>query len=284
MVVLQNESLTVSISAFGAEIQSVRDANQIERIWHGDPAYWASHAPVLFPVAGFLKDNTYTLNGKTYSLPKHGFARDREFVVEHCECGSASFLLAGENGKHPGFPFQYEFRVCYTLAGNTIRVDYQTRNLDDQEFWYSVGAHEAYACPEGIEAYEVEFEKKERLTRGILEGGLLTSQKELVQDECKTLPIRPSLFDNDTQVYTSLVSRSVTMKTHLHQRGVRVEFLDFDYLLLWTKIGAGFLCIEPWGNLPDLIDSNQDITKKPGMVRLLPGEEHTHTHTITFIG
>jgi len=283
MIVLQNESLTVTISPLGAEIQSVLDASQIERMWHGDPAYWAGRAPVLFPVAGKLKDSAYFLDGEKHVLPPHGFARKREFAVEHRAPRAATFLLRGD-GKEEGFPFLYAFRVHYTLEGNAVRVEYQTDNLDSRALWYGVGAHEAYACPEGIEAYAVEFEKEENLTRAVLSGGLLTREAELVCDRCKTLPIQPSLFANDTQVYPLLASRSVALKSSLHARSVRVDFPDFDYLLIWTKPGAGFLCIEPWSNLPDFIDSDQDITKKPGMTRLLPGQTRTHAHTVAFLG
>ena len=284
MIVLCNESLTVTISTLGAEIQSVLDQNQIERIWHGDPVYWEGRAPVLFPVAGRLKEGFYFLEGHQYALPQHGFARKREFAVECAKSDAATFLLSGDAGKDPGFPFQYAFRVRYALLGNAVRVEYQADNLDSRAFWYGVGAHEAYACPEGIEAYAVEFDREEKLTRRILADGLLTGETALVRERCGILPIEPSLFANDTQIYASLVSRGITLKSSSHQRSVRVDFADFDYLLLWTKPGAGFLCIEPWTNLPDTVDSDQDITKKPGMTRLLPGETRTHTHTITFIG
>ena len=284
MLILQNESLTVSISPLGAEIQSIQDANQTERIWHGDPAYWEGRTPVLFPVAGKLKDGVYYLDGSKYAMPMHGFARRREFSVENATQDAATFLLSEDAGENLGFPFHYAFRVRYTLIQNMVRVDYQADNLDSRAFWYGVGAHEAYACPEGIEAYAVDFDREETLVRSVLRDGLLTGETELVRDRCKTLSIEPSLFMNDTQVYRSLLSRGVTLKSPLHERSIRVEFADFDYLLIWTKPGAGFLCIEPWSNLPDTVDSDQDITKKPGMTKLLPGETRTHTHTVTFFG
>lgn len=284
MVTLQNSCLTVTITNRGAEIQSILDANGVERLWQGDPAYWTGRAPVLFPIAGGLKDNTYMLDGIPYTMPKHGFARKHDFQVEQQDQLTATFLLSGETTSEPGFPFQYAFRVRYQLIDNAIRVDYQTDNVGDQTFWYGVGAHEAYACPEGIEAYEVVFEKPERLVRGILQGGCLTGKTALVMDNCSVLPISPSLFANDTQVYPSLVSRGVTLRSPLHARSIRVDFAGFDYMLLWTVPGAGYLCIEPWSNLPDYINTDYDITKKPGMTRLLPGVTHTHTHTITCIG
>lgn len=281
MITLRNNTLCVTISPLGAEMQSVLDARQVERIWQGDPSFWTGRAPVLFPVAGKLKDNAYLLDGQKHTLPQHGFARGRRFSVEHAAQDATTFLLRGD-GSEPGFPFLYAFRVRYSIQENAIRVEYTVDNLDTRAFWYGIGAHEAYACPEGICAYALEFEKEETLTRRVLSGGLLTGETELVRNRCKLLPIEPSLFENDTQVYSSLASRAVTLRSVAHERTVRVEFADFDYLLIWTKPGAGFLCIEPWSNLPDFIDTDQDITKKPGIAKLSPGETRSHAHTITF--
>ena len=52
MIEIKNERLTAVFSTHGAELQSLRDQNGVERIWQGDPAFWTGHAPVLFPVAG----------------------------------------------------------------------------------------------------------------------------------------------------------------------------------------------------------------------------------------
>ena len=55
MIEIKNERLTAVFSTHGAELQSLRDQNGVERIWQGDPAFWTGHAPVLFPVAGALR-------------------------------------------------------------------------------------------------------------------------------------------------------------------------------------------------------------------------------------
>ena len=55
MIEIKNERLTAVLSTHGAELQSLRDQNGVERIWQGDPAFWTGHAPVLFPVAGALR-------------------------------------------------------------------------------------------------------------------------------------------------------------------------------------------------------------------------------------
>lgn len=281
-IILQNDSLRVEISPVGAEIQSIRDSQGVERIWGGDPAFWASRAPVLFPVAGAFRDDRYTLNGQSYPMGKHGIVRRRHFAVETQEETAATFLLTGEAAYDPGFPFTYAFRVIFSLDGDTLGVTYATENLGDTALYYSSGAHEAYACPEGLEAYEVVFDKDTALSIGVLDGSLLTRHLKPLSMDGNVLPLSSALFDNDALVFPAIRSRGVTLRSRLHGRTVRVLFPHYDYLLLWTMQGAPFLCIEPWGNLPDYVDSDHIVEHKPGMIRLEPGISHAQTHTIQF--
>ena len=284
MITIQNSRLTVEIATLGAEIQRIRDANNIDRLWHGDLAFWSGRAPVLFPVAGAFKDDAYILNGKRYEMPKHGFAQNREFIVEQHDATSATFLLAREAGQEPGFPFEFELRIRYTLDQNAIVVQYITKNTGGEAFWHGIGAHEAYACPEGVGNYRVVFEKEEPLRRIAVEGSQITRGSQPLAQDGNTLPLSDALFQTEAIVFDAIVSRSVTLESPLHSRTVRVDFPDFDALLLWTLPGAPYLCIEPWTNLPDYVDSDQDITKKPGMFEIKPGELKTWTHTIVFGG
>lgn len=281
-VTLTNNHLTVRIRALGAEMQSVLDRNGIERLWHGDAAYWSGRAPVLFPIAGGLKEDTYYLRDKRYMLSKHGFALKRVFALESLNGTSATFLLTGDTAYDEGFPFRYTFRVCYTLEDDAIRIAYRTENLDNEPFCCSAGAHEAYACPEGIDGYEVVFDQTETFERGLLSGNLLTRQTEIMQPSGTVLELKERLFANDALVFPTVKSRKVTLRSPHHGRTVDIAFDGFDYLLLWTKPGAPYICIEPWQNLPDYEDTDQDITQKPGMVQLMPGAASELIHTLTF--
>lgn len=287
MICLQNEALKVKINTRGAELSSIVDADGVERIWQGDAAYWTGRAPVLFPVAGGFMDDEYILDGKTYSLPKHGFARRSEFAVETQSDTAATFLLTGEMANNPGYPFDFEFRVRFALEGTKLTVAYSTKNTQSSPLSFSVGAHEGYACDGGIERYEVAFDDPEgaALTSNVLVGNLLSHDTvQLPLNARNALELKYDDFAVDAQVFLGLKSRGVTLQSPGSAKKIHVAFKDFEYMLLWTKPGAHYICVEPWANFPDYVDHDKQFAAKPGVMKIASGEEKTLTHEIDVIG
>jgi galactose mutarotase-like enzyme len=275
---IRNDMLTVVISAQGAELQSIRDRNGVERLWQGDPEFWSGRAPILFPVAGGFRGDAYEMDGKRYPMPKHGFVRKLEWRVESAE-ETALTLLTNET--HEGFPFAYELRVRFVLEESSLLVTYETANLDSRAFYFSVGAHEAYATPEGIEAYSIVFDEAETLQNFVLEGNLIKRQPVVMAENTRELPLLYKYFTVDALVFRTLKSRGVTLRSRLHDRELRVDFPEHDTLMFWTKPNAGYICIEPWCNAPDFVDADCRIDHKPGFIRLMPGNTVARRHTIT---
>src|ERR671913_1332002 len=105
MITIENEFLVVTISPRGAELTSIFNKNtQLQYMWEGDSAIWGKHSPVLFPIVGALKDNKYRFAGKEYSLPRHGFAREKNFVVEDHEKDECVFTLESDPESKAVFP------------------------------------------------------------------------------------------------------------------------------------------------------------------------------------
>ena len=77
--ILKNKQLTAQINHLGAELNSLKNNSDIEYIWEGNPDFWGKHSPVLFPIVGTLNNNSFEYKGNTYSLSRHGFAREMEF-------------------------------------------------------------------------------------------------------------------------------------------------------------------------------------------------------------
>lgn len=282
MVTLKNESLAVRISPHGAELQSVLSKSGTEFLWNGDPAFWAGRAPLLFPICGGLKDDHYYLDGREYTLKKHGFARGRDFEVEKQTESSVCFLLCADSETLEAYPYRFELRACYTLAGASIQVEYRVTNRSDKNMYFSIGAHEAYACPEGIEAYDVIFPRKETLASCVLEGNLLGHRTVPILNNSDTLPLKYDYFSTDALVFKGLKSRSAVLRNRETGRSVHVEFEGFGYFLLWTKPKASYICIEPWCGIPDSLDTDQGLTHKEGIQCIAPEGTFRRIHTMAF--
>lgn len=279
---LHNTALSVEVSDLGAAIQSVRTPGGTEFIWEGDPAVWAGRAPILFPICGGLKNDTYFLGDQEYHQQKHGFIRFETFTPVLSE-PDRLVLEARDNAEtRKTFPFSFVFRVTFSLQENRLAVTYEVENTDPRTMYFSFGAHEGYATPEGVAAYEMHFEKEEKLSTVVLHGNLLSDTEREPVMEGKLLPLDPSYFTVDALVFETLSSRAVTLARRGGGRQVRVEFPGFDHLLLWQQYDAKYLCIEPWCGMPDFESADGHIEHKRYITALPAGETYVRTHTLTF--
>lgn len=279
MVTISNEALSVTIAELGAEIQSVKGIDGHEYMWNGDPKFWASHAPIMFPVCGGYKEDAYYMKGVRYPMTKHGFAKLLPWTVVE-STGDCAVMALTE--KQEGFPFDYVFSVKYKLNGKKLEITYTVENKGDVDFYYGIGSHEAYATPGGLEGCKVVFDETEDLMRYLLDGNLILPEPVQMATGAKELELKTEYFAVDALVFPTLKSRGVTLVNKNDAHTVRVEYPDVDVLMLWTKPGADYICIEPWSNAPDMTTTDMQIEHKKGMIHLAPGEEKVVVHTILF--
>lgn len=280
-IVIENSRLCVKISTLGAEIVSIKKDGE-EQLWCGNPEIWGGHAPILFPVCGGLNDGKIIYNDREYEIEKHGYAKTSFFEAEkHC-ADSAGFLLKSDELSKSKYPFDYEFRVGYSLTDTSLKVEFFVKNTGDGDMFYSVGAHEGYACPGGIENYDIVFECEENLETVLLENGLLGKKTLKFGENITEFPLKKEYFELDTLIFTALKSRRVSLRNKISGKEIKIDFTGADNLLLWTDTRGDFLCVEPWCGLPDYYGECTDISRKPGMNRVSAGKEEKRTHIITF--
>lgn len=283
MITLKNESLTVQIAELGAEIKSVV-YNNTEYMWNGRAEVWANTAPIMFPICGGLKDDTYTFEGREYHMTRHGIAKWMVFEVENATDDTATLLLRSSEETKEKYPFDFEFRVSYTLVGNAVEVTFKVDNKSDKTMYFNVGSHEAYYTPEGIEDYDVIFDKEETLVATPLFGPILGNTSNLLLKDSKVFPLYDKYFAIDALVFKDGIrSHAATLRNRRTGRAVRVDFPDCEHFLLWHKYAAPFICLEPWNGMADVIGTSYDITEKEGISTLGVGERYLNTHKITFM-
>ncbi|MBC7451226.1 MAG: aldose 1-epimerase family protein, partial [Cytophagales bacterium] len=261
--VLQNESIRVEVSAHGAELQSIfHKGHQLEYLWNGDPAVWARKAPVLFPIVGKLKDNQFTYQGKSYTLPQHGFARDRFFQVIHSSDHEITFRLHEDEETLKQYPFAFILDIQYSIKGNTVQIMYDVCNSSQtKDMFFSIGAHPGFRCPlvdtEAFEEYYLEFEQEEAFDRVLLDGGLRGTENESVALDGNKLPLSADLFKvKDAIVLHNMKSERISLRSTQHTKGIHFNFSNYPWFGIWSKPGP-FICLEPWMGVADSINSNQ---------------------------
>ncbi|MGB3589181.1 MAG: aldose 1-epimerase family protein [Tunicatimonas sp.] len=286
--ILENDHLTATLKSEGAELTSVRSkADNQEYIWQADPAVWARHAPVLFPIVGRLKDNQYQLNGDAYSMGQHGFARDQNFSVINQSDTEITFGLTASPETQKMYPFNFVLDIRYTLQDNELTVAYQVTNQDQVTMPFSIGAHPAFYCPtqqnQRLEEYHLQFEKPETLSRHLLEDGLRNGDTEPLLNNEDVLPLHRKLFESDAIIFKDIASDWVRiLRQSDGQRVVTVIFSGFPYLGIWQKVGADFYCIEPWYGLADTEEGQADFAQKEGIMTLSPEEQFSAEYQIKF--
>lgn len=268
---IENSKLTAQINHSGAELFSLKDNNNKEYIWEGNPAFWGKHSPILFPIIGTLKNNSFSYKGNEYHLSRHGFARDMEFdLIQKLE-NSATFSLSSSTETRKVFPFDFELQIKYSLNENKLIIEYKVVNKNEEVLPFSIGAHPAFALTKPFENYSLAFEQTEKLTSYQLENDLISEISETINLNKNKLPLSYSLFEKDALIFKTLKSRSIDI---LENRAplLRISFDDFPNLGIWTKNKAPFLCIEPWLGYSDTINCSGNILEKEG-IQLLKGNK-----------
>ena len=276
---IQSASHQIKVTSVGIEISSITSLKSgQEYIWQADPAIWGSHAPVLFPIIGLLKDNYTLIDGKKYFIPKHGLVRnsDKIELIQSTE-NSLHFRFKYDSETLEKYPYLFQFDVIYQVIENKINIEHVVSNLGNETMYYSLGAHPAFRCPlnpgEDYEDYYLSFTEKETDGTWLLdENGLVSNEQKSILENSQTLPLNKHLFDQDALIFKHLKSKTVSLNHRKNGPVLSVDFQDFDYLGIWAKPGAPFICLEPWLGIADSSDSKHDFKSKEG-IRLLQANQ-----------
>lgn len=278
MFSIENDQLKISMAAKGAELKSLYHKQyELEYMWEGNPAFWAKTSPVLFPIVGELKEGTYRYKGKSYSLPRHGFAREKEFTVTEQKEDSITFMLQSNDETLAVYPFHFIFSISYTLNRDELMVTYQVQNRGEEDMLFSVGGHPAFKVPlvEGTlyNDYQLVFDQEEQAGRWpISKEGLIVNSPQPLLEATRVLPLSKELFSKDAVVLKYLRSNAVDLASEKTPHGIRFSFEGFPFLGIWAAPGADFVCIEPWCGIADSVDASGELENKEGINPIAAGE------------
>lgn len=279
---INNSHITALFNIQGAELISLKNKDNKEFIWEGNPTIWGKHAPILFPIVGSLNNNTFENDNVAYSLPRHGFARDLTFEVIDQQKDSVTFSLQSNYETLQRYPFSFELQLNYTLVNTSLRVGYKVINTSEKTLPFSIGGHPAFALPKQFESYQLHFDGVDSLTYHLLDDGLISNDTKTIEMPNQRLALNYQLFENDALVFKNIASKSVTILEE-NQPILKVDYSDFPDLGVWTPINAPFICIEPWFGYSDTPNNNGKLVEKEGIQLVDPNTFFESNYTITLL-
>ncbi len=275
IITIKNNKISASINTLGAElIRLEKDSKNY--IWTVDETYWNKTSPILFPIVGRLKNDTYSIDNKIYELPRHGFARNFEFQIVNQTESSVAFVLESNSETLKNYPFEFELRLEYELDENELKIKYSVENKSEATMPFSIGAHPAFAIENSFSDYSLKFNQTEEFISHELDNEQFNTVSKKIQSENGIIDLNYTLFEKDALVFKHLQSNELTLLKK-NEPVITVQFEGFPYLGIWTKPNAPFLCIEPWCGLADNGNHNGNIFEKEGINLLQPKETFSRT-------
>jgi galactose mutarotase-like enzyme len=210
--------------------------------------------PVLFPIAGRLTDDRFQIDGKSYTMKQHGFARNMPWaIVDQATDGGArlGLELAATAMTRAQFPFEFRLAITYVLCEGRLTLNQRITNLGDREMPIHPGLHPYFQIPDHH------------------------------KNAARVLTDATSAFDNRTGTMKALrdpidlAADVVDLQVLDHwPRAVRLtrpEDHDVDLslgipdrvLVVWTERGRDFVCVEPWTARANALNTGEAVQVPP---------------------
>lgn len=279
---IENDFLKVGVKEFGCELTSVISKESgFEFLWQGDPSIWGGQSPILFPIIGRLIEDKYTLDGKEYEMPKHGFARKLPWKLHSSAADSVSFILSETEETLNCYPYEFDLIVTFTLKDKKLFVNHEVINKNDGRMYFSLGAHPAFNCKIGDKLIFDENETLNTVKIDLVHSLRLPDTVPVLRNE-KEITVTEDIFNEDALIFEGAVSEHITLVSQDTDRRVKFNLGKAPFLGIWAKPGAPYVCIEPWCGVNDSQIKKPDLSQKDGIQKLEKGESFSFLWSAEF--
>jgi galactose mutarotase-like enzyme len=263
--------MAAEISSRGAELTRLQDRDGNDLLWNGCEKWWSGRAPLLFPIVGRLPNDIAICDGKAFSMRQHGFARNKQFSTVGSSVSECILRLGSDDETRQQFPFDFVLEVAFSIDDAALRIGATVFNKSPLAMPISFGFHPAFRWPlpygGSRHEHEIRFERLESATILRVTDGLLDMAASTEIFEGRTMPLDDAIFVSGALIFDRLKSRAVSFGVP-GQPSIQIRFPNMPHLGVWTKPGAGFLCIEPWQGYAAPVGFTGELKDKPGGVSL----------------
>ncbi|GGA42362.1 aldose epimerase [Okeania sp. KiyG1] len=235
------QSLVVVVPERGGIITDWRTQDQ--KIFYMDKERFADPTlsvrggiPLLFPICGNVVDDTYTLDGESYKIKQHGFARTLPWEVtqQSTENGaSITVTLRSSDETRAVYPFNFELNYTYILRGNTLEMRYSHTNLSQKPMPFATGIHPYFAVNDKSQL-EFDLPSNEYKLKGEPTVNTFSGEFDFNAEEIDWA------FVNLSKQSAVVTDKSRNLKLTINYDS------NYSTLVFWTVKGKDFYCLEPW--------------------------------------
>jgi len=270
---IANAHLSLDISSLGAEMQALTTSDGKAWLWNGDAAWWTGRAPILFPMVGQAPHNRITIDGQTYEMGQHGFARRSEFTLVTATDTLCRYELVATEATHKVYPFAFRLVVTYALEARKLTVSAEVENGDTRPMPFGFGFHPAFLWPlPGAtgKAHTVTLDNGAEPAMLRLESGLVNPEKLASPFQAGRLVLDEAQFQADAMMFPQGAGTGLTYAAE-GGPALTFAFENLPNLAIWQKPGAPFICIEPWHGTAAEHGGSDDLAKRPYSTILAAG-------------
>jgi gluconolactonase len=241
------------------------------------PAVGAQYPVGTIPKAS-CGDGTYTVSGKVYPMPCHGFARTLPWTAISKSAdkrgASVTVELRDSDRTRQYYPFAFQVDATYQVTGGHLTVDYSVTSdsSNTEPMPFSIGNHIAFKTPflDGTDPANMTFETHStvqllRNAQGVLSG----------DEQPRSFGTPERLGDFDAHVALPLTGyRSQPFAQLADPQGMTLRLTQQassvlpEPLIRFNAYGgpkAGYFCPEPWFGVQNSLNTGK------GLVKLNPG-------------
>ena len=284
---LSNDFITIEVNEHGAELVSIKKGGR-EYLWTGDAQYWNRHAPILFPAVGKPYNNELHVDGKTYPMKQHGFARDSRFECVNAVMGERVSMRMMPLGNH--YPYRLGLEVCYRLEDKRVEIVWTVENFDDKVAYFQIGAHPGFLLPDynaddEIHGYIRYRNREGKQVNPVVVSSLKEGNRvplDAPQKVKSEMPLKADTFAHDALMFEDgqVVEAVLCDKEGSPVLGVSCPQAEAYGVWAPHKEGCPFVCLEPWCGICDPYGFTGDISTRQYIHCLAPREKYHFTYAI----
>lgn len=248
-VIIRDGNTTATVlPAFGGVVSSLNvDGVEVLRMKEenlGIANCLAGGIPVLFPFCSKVENDTYTVDGKEYTMPMHGFVKDMPFAVESVLENSVTVYATTTDAiKKQSYPFDFVLHIEYRVEGKSLFINAKIDNLSDGRMPFYMGWH-TYFKTSSKKDTMFTFDMKEYTS-------YLDGKKGMV--EGNSVDLSQSL----DHVFKGIGDKEMVLKNFADGYEAATIVDDMHEVLTICTAFDDCACIEPWTAVPNAINTRE---------------------------